>query len=65
VTVAAVLAGIILIPWQASKIVRAWTPGDKRHVTCPNCGLASHDADASHCKACGHVIYQEYDPDEQ
>lgn len=65
VTVAAVLAGIILIPWQASKIVRAWTPGDKRHVTCPNCGLASHDADASHCKACGHVIYQEYDPDEE
>jgi voltage-gated potassium channel len=61
VTIAAILAGVILIPWQASKIVREWTHRDKRNVTCPNCGLEYHDADASHCKACGHVIYQRHD----
>jgi voltage-gated potassium channel len=61
VTVAAVLAAIVLIPWQAGKIVREWTNREKVNVTCPDCGLSYHDADASHCKACGHVIYQEYD----
>jgi voltage-gated potassium channel len=61
VTIAAILAGIIFIPWQASKIVREWTSRDQRNVTCPECGLEYHDADASHCKACGHVIYQEHD----
>ncbi|WP_226480686.1 ion transporter [Natrinema amylolyticum] len=61
VTVAAILAGIIVIPWQASKIVREWSRREKIDVTCPNCGLSSHDRDASHCKACGHVIYQESD----
>jgi voltage-gated potassium channel len=62
VTVAAVLAAIVLIPWQAGKIVREWTNREKINVTCPDCGLSYHDPDASHCKACGHVIYQEYDP---
>jgi voltage-gated potassium channel len=61
VTLAAVLAAIILVPWQGGKIVREWTYRDKINVTCPNCGLSYHDPDASHCKACGHVIYQEYD----
>ncbi|PCR89869.1 ion transporter [Natrinema ejinorense] len=61
VTVASILAGIIVIPWQASKIVREWTYREKVDVTCPNCGLSHHDPDASHCKACGHVIYQEHD----
>lgn len=61
VTIATIIAGIILIPWQASRIVREWVRGEKIDVTCPNCGLSSHDPDASHCKACGHVIYQEYE----
>lgn len=61
VTVAGVLAAIILVPWQAGKIVREWTNREMMNVSCPNCGLAYHDPDASHCKACGHVIYQEYD----
>jgi voltage-gated potassium channel len=61
VTVASIVAGIILIPWQASKIVREWAQKDTIDVTCPNCGLSRHDEDASHCKACGEVIYQEYD----
>jgi voltage-gated potassium channel len=61
VTLAGVLAAIILVPWQGGKIVREWAHRDKVNVTCPECGLAYHDPDASHCKACGHVIYQEYD----
>ena len=61
ITVATIIAGIILIPWQASKIVREWASKDTVDVTCPNCGLSNHDRDASHCKACGEVIYQEYD----
>ena len=61
VTVGTILAGIILIPWQASKIVREWARRETVDVTCPNCGLTGHDPDASHCKACGHVIYQEFD----
>ncbi|MBX0284924.1 ion transporter [Haloarcula salinisoli] len=61
VTVAAILAGIIVIPWQAGKIVKEWRTRDKVDVTCPDCGLCAHDADATHCKACGHLIYQEYD----
>lgn len=64
VTVSAIMAGIILIPWQASRIVRAWSSEEKVDVTCPNCGLSAHDPDASHCKACGHVIYQEHGSDE-
>jgi len=61
VTVATILAGIILIPWQAGKIVREWSRRETVDVTCPNCGLTGHDPDASHCKACGHVIYQKHD----
>ncbi|MEO0730691.1 MAG: ion channel, partial [Pseudomonadota bacterium] len=29
---------------------------DKYTITCPDCGLNKHDADAVHCKHCGHVI---------
>jgi voltage-gated potassium channel len=61
VTMAALVVGLVLIPWQASRIIREWTYRDKVNVTCPACGLEFHDPDASHCKACGHVIYQEYD----
>jgi voltage-gated potassium channel len=64
VTVAAILAAIIIVPWQGSRIVREWARRDRVDVTCSNCGLAAHDRDASHCKACGTVIYQEYDGDE-
>ncbi|MFC7135542.1 potassium channel family protein [Halobaculum litoreum] len=64
VTVAGVFAAIVLVPYQARKVVRAWTTDSVRGVTCPDCGLTGHDLDASHCKACGHVIYQEYESDE-
>lgn len=61
VTVGAILTAIIVIPRQASNFVREWASREKVNVTCPQCGLAYHDPDASHCKACGHVIYQEVD----
>lgn len=62
VTVLMILSGIVLIPWQASQIVKEWMNiGNKKMIICSNCGLRYHDKDASHCKSCGHVIYQEYD----
>jgi len=64
VTVAMVLSGIILLPWQASRIIKEWVRiGSKKEIVCPDCGLRYHEKDASHCKSCGHVIYQEYDGD--
>ena len=56
-----ILSGIILIPWQVGLIVKEWfIMQTKKDVTCSQCGLKDHDEDASHCKACGHVIYQEF-----
>ena len=62
ITIFSIMAGIVLVPWQASKIVKAWNSQDKIETKCPRCGLKYHDQDASHCKACGHTINQEYDP---
>lgn len=62
VTTVMILSGIIFIPWQAGRIVRNWwRVGKKLRSTCEQCGLRYHDLDASHCKHCGHVIYQEVD----
>jgi voltage-gated potassium channel len=61
VTLSTILAGIVILPWQAGRIVREWSNQEKVDVTCPDCGLSYHDPDASHCKACGHVIFQEFD----
>jgi voltage-gated potassium channel len=59
-----ILSGIVLIPWQVSKIIKEWVHmASKTEITCPGCGLRYHDKDASHCKSCGHLIYQEYDGD--
>ena len=64
ITVAMVLSGIILLPWQASRIIKEWVQiGSRKEIVCPDCGLRYHEKDASHCKSCGHVIYQEYDGD--
>ena len=61
ITIAGILGAIIVVPWYGSKIVREWAGADKVDVTCPECGLTGHDPDASHCKACGAVIYQEHE----
>jgi len=64
ITVLMIFSGIILIPWQVSQIVKEWVRiSSKKEILCPGCGLRFHDRDASHCKSCGHVIYQEYDGD--
>jgi voltage-gated potassium channel len=58
VTVAMIISGIILIPFQAARIFRTWlTAGrEKRAAICPGCGLDQHDADARHCKICGEKL---------
>ncbi|MFH1589323.1 MAG: ion transporter [archaeon] len=63
VTILMILSGIVLIPWQASQVIREWMhiSAKQKAITCKNCGLKYHDPDASHCKSCGHVIYQEYE----
>jgi len=65
VTVIMIFSGVILVPWQVSRIIREWLHmARKKEIICPSCGLRYHDHDASHCKSCGHVIYQVYDGDE-
>jgi len=60
VTILMILSGVILIPWQASQIIREWLIISlKKDVTCSKCGLQHHDRDASHCKSCGNIIYLE------
>jgi voltage-gated potassium channel len=62
VTVLTILTGIILIPWQAARIVKeGFIIANKKDIVCRHCGLRFHDLDASHCKYCGNVIFQEYD----
>lgn len=62
VTVSSILSGIVLIPWQASQIMKEWMNiGHKKIIVCSNCGLRYHDKDASHCKSCGNIIFQEFD----
>jgi voltage-gated potassium channel len=64
VTVLMIFSGIILIPWQVSRIVKEWVHmASKAKIICQGCGLRYHEKDASHCKSCGHLIYQEYDGD--
>ncbi len=64
VTVLMILSGITLIPWQVTRIVKEWVHmASKKEIICPGCGLRYHDKDASHCKSCGHLVYQEYEGD--
>ena len=63
VTTLMILSGIIFIPWQAGRIVQQWwrSSEKKKKAVCTSCGLRFHDSDATHCKHCGNVIYQEVD----
>ncbi len=61
-TMAMILAGVLIIPWQLTSLARhIMLETNRRRATCKSCGLLYHDRDASHCKACGTLIYQEYD----
>ncbi|HPJ83541.1 MAG TPA: ion transporter [Methanothrix sp.] len=66
VTVLMILSGIILIPWEASQIVKEWILISKKtNVLCPQCGLGEHDIDADYCKRCGHYLYHEEIPEKK
>lgn len=62
VTVIMIISGIGIIPWQAGQIIVSFMRINRKvEVTCKSCGLKFHEKDASHCKHCGEVIYQEID----
>ncbi len=46
------IIGISLFVRLAQAVVRPY----KVTFACPKCGLNRHDADAVHCKACGHIL---------
>ncbi|EHS51078.1 Ion transport 2 domain protein [Rhizobium sp. PDO1-076] len=51
-SIVTMIIGISLFVRLAQAIVRPY----KVSFPCPECGLQRHDADAVHCKACGHVL---------
>jgi len=52
VSIAVMIIGISLFVRLAQSIFRP----RKVYFPCPQCGLQTHDPDAVHCKACGHVL---------
>jgi voltage-gated potassium channel len=62
-TVILIFSGVFLVPWQVGSLVRIMIHNESRKTptTCARCGLKGHDPDAAYCKACGSVIYQEYE----
>jgi voltage-gated potassium channel len=53
-TVLMVSTGVVLIPWQLGDLIkRLVKTADQIAVTCLDCGLASHEADAQYCRICG------------
>lgn len=62
VTLMMIISGAILIPLQVTGLVKSLLLAyNKVEAECKQCGLRQHDPDASHCKACGNLIYQSYD----
>lgn len=60
VTIAMIISGIIIIPFEAARIFRAWINlREKKVLICPYCGLDRHDVDARYCKNCGQDLYRE------
>ena len=54
VTVMMILSGIILIPWQIGKLIKAVIlTHTKVQTICSKCGLTHHDLKAIHCNRCG------------
>ncbi|KQS83804.1 ion transporter [Rhizobium sp. Leaf453] len=51
-SIVTMIFGISLFVRLAQAIVRP----HKVNFPCPECGLQRHDADAVHCKACGHIL---------
>ena len=63
ITVLMILVSIALVPWQLGLLIKEFmlSVSKKQIVTCKKCGLTHHDADATHCKHCGNIIYHETD----
>ncbi|MDJ1184056.1 ion transporter [Roseofilum casamattae] len=54
ITLAMILTGIALIPWQISELIKHFVrEAQKANTKCPSCGLSVHDLDANFCKLCG------------
>lgn len=54
ITVATILSGIALIPWQLGKLIKIlFLEATKTKITCQKCGLEEHDQNAQYCKICG------------
>ena len=51
----AVLIMIVGVSLFIRLVQTIFRPGKVRY-SCPDCGLSRHDADAVHCKHCGHVV---------
>ncbi|MFP5077547.1 potassium channel family protein [Rhizobium sp. YIM 134829] len=51
-SIVTMIFGVSLFVRLAQTIVRPY----KVTYPCPHCGLSRHDADAVHCKACGHIL---------
>ncbi len=51
-SIVTMIIGISLFVRLAQAVVRPF----KVTFPCPQCGLQRHDADAVHCKACGHIL---------
>jgi voltage-gated potassium channel len=49
--------GILAVPTGivSAELVRG-ARGPVSARACPACGMSGHDADASHCKHCGHAL---------
>lgn len=57
-----ILFGIFLIPVYIGSLLKSYIhTSKKRDVTCKKCGLKKHDHNATHCKMCGEIIYQEFE----
>jgi voltage-gated potassium channel len=60
VAILSIISGILLIPWQASLVVKEWLKiGSKGKAICNGCGQSEHDIDALYCKRCGKLLNQE------
>ncbi|MDB9515685.1 ion transporter [Roseofilum reptotaenium CS-1145] len=60
ITLAMILTGISLIPWQVGDLVKHFVKeSQKVRVECQDCGLLFHDPDARFCKHCGSSLVEE------
>lgn len=54
ITLAMILTGIALIPWQVGDLVKHFVQNSQKvRMECRDCGLLFHDPDAKFCKYCG------------